>query len=49
MISNHLTELSLIEAHEYYHEEFLLDTKTCLPTGVSLRINYRPLAKVTQF
>jgi hypothetical protein len=49
MISNYLTELSLIEAHEYYHEEFLLDTKTCLPTGVSLRINYRPLAKVTQF
>jgi hypothetical protein len=47
MISNHLTALSLIEAHEDYHEEFLLDIKTCLPTGVSLRINYRLLAKVT--
>jgi hypothetical protein len=44
---HHLNELSLIGAHEDYHEEFLLDTKTCLPTGVSLRINHRPLTKVT--
>jgi hypothetical protein len=44
---HHLTELCLIQAHEDYHEEFLLDTKTCLPNGVHLRINYRPLEKVT--
>jgi hypothetical protein len=44
---HHLTELCLLNAHEDYHEEFLLDTETCLPNGVYLRIDYRSLEKVT--
>lgn len=36
---HHLTDLVLIEAHEDYVEEFLLDTKTCLPNGVHLCID----------
>ncbi|CAM4851741.1 unnamed protein product, partial [Rotaria magnacalcarata] len=46
---HYLTELYLIEVHEAYVEEFLLDTKTCLPNGVHLRIDYQLLKKVTQF
>ncbi|CAF2101594.1 unnamed protein product [Rotaria magnacalcarata] len=44
---HYLTELYLIEAHEDYVEEFLLDAKTCLPNGVHLHIDYQLLKKVT--
>ncbi|CAF3075246.1 unnamed protein product, partial [Rotaria sp. Silwood2] len=44
---HHLTELGLIQTHEDYVEEFLLDIKTRLPNGVHLRIDYQLLKKVT--
>ena len=31
----HLTKLNLYEAHDDYVEQFLVDTKTCLPNNVS--------------
>jgi ferredoxin-like protein FixX len=44
---HHLTELCLTKVHEDYLEEFLLDTKTCLPNGICLLIDYRRLKEVT--
>ncbi|CAF3818585.1 unnamed protein product [Rotaria sordida] len=44
----HLTTLDLIEVHDDYVEQFLVDTKTCLPNNVFLFVFYRPLEKVTQ-
>ncbi|CAF0959553.1 unnamed protein product [Rotaria sordida] len=46
---HHLTELCLIEAHEDYVEEFLLDRKTCLPNGVHLQIDYELFEKVKHY
>jgi hypothetical protein len=43
----HLIQIVLIESHEDYIEEFLLDTKSFLPYNVHLSVNYRPLKKVT--
>ncbi len=43
----HLTELDLSEAHDDYVEQFLLDTKTYLPTNVHLYIYYESLQRVT--
>ncbi len=43
----HLTELDLLEAHDDHVEQFLIDTKTCLPNNVYLWIHYRILKKIT--
>jgi hypothetical protein len=43
----HLTTLSLGEAHDDYIEQFLLDTRTCLPNNVFLSVVYRSLERVT--
>ncbi|CAF0992912.1 unnamed protein product [Rotaria sordida] len=43
----HLFELNLIKTHEDYLEQFLLDTKMCLPNSIFLHINYRLLKEVT--
>ncbi|CAF1408516.1 unnamed protein product [Rotaria sordida] len=43
----HLIQLNLREAHKDYHEQFLFDTKTCVPNDVHIRMNYR-LAKKRQ-
>ena len=43
----HLTELDLSEAHDDYVEQFLLDTKTYLPTNVHLYIYYESVQRVT--
>jgi hypothetical protein len=42
-----LTELILLEAHNDYIEQFLLDTKSSLRCNVDLHVEYRPLKKVT--
>ncbi|CAF4758939.1 unnamed protein product, partial [Rotaria sp. Silwood2] len=44
---SHLKRLILDEAHDDYVEQFLLDTKTCLPYGVDLYVDYKPLKRVT--
>ncbi|CAF2755815.1 unnamed protein product [Rotaria sp. Silwood2] len=44
----HLTMLDLIEAHEDYIEQFLIDTKTCLANNVFLAVLYQPLRRVTE-
>ncbi|CAF3477139.1 unnamed protein product [Rotaria socialis] len=44
----HLTSLSLNEAHDDYIEEFLVDTRTCLPNNsVHLNIFFRQLKRMT--
>ena len=43
----HLTELDLIEAYIDYYEQFLFDTKTCLPIDVHVYMNYELVKKVT--
>ncbi|CAF3611101.1 unnamed protein product [Rotaria socialis] len=44
---SHLQCLILNEAHHDYVEQFLLDTKTRLPYGVDLFVDYKPLKRVT--
>ena len=44
----HLTELNLLEAHDDYIEEFLIDSKTCLPDTVDLTVEYEALKRVTE-
>jgi len=43
----HLKYLDFKETHDDYVEQFLLDTKTCLPYDVVLFTNYKPLKRVT--
>ncbi|CAF4584950.1 unnamed protein product, partial [Rotaria sp. Silwood2] len=43
----HLTYLDLNYAHEDYVEQFLLDTKTCLPTTFKLEVDYESIDQVT--
>jgi hypothetical protein len=43
----HLTHLVLHRAHEDYVEQFLNDTRTCLPSDIYLFIDYRSMKKVT--
>jgi len=43
----HLTELMLCEVHDDYVEQFLDDTKICLPNNVCLHVNYKSLRRVT--
>jgi len=44
---SHLTELTLNLVHDDYVEQFLLDTRTCLPNTVELIICYEQLKRVT--
>jgi hypothetical protein len=44
----HLTKLHLLEAHDNYIEEFLMDSKTCLPNTVNLIVEYEALKRVTE-
>ncbi|UJR11014.1 hypothetical protein I4U23_015198 [Adineta vaga] len=43
-----LIHLDLSGAHIDYHEQFLVDTKTCLPNNLHLSMNYRSAKKVTR-
>ncbi|CAF3666417.1 unnamed protein product [Rotaria socialis] len=43
-----LSHLNLDEAHDDYIEQFLIDTKTCLPNTVYLSVDYQVLKRVTQ-
>ncbi|CAF1444063.1 unnamed protein product [Rotaria sordida] len=43
----HLNKLFLNEAHDDYVEEFLIDTKVCLPNNVCLFVKYESLESVT--
>ncbi|UJR09955.1 hypothetical protein I4U23_014178 [Adineta vaga] len=43
----HLTKLDLSEAHHDYIEQFLLDTKTCLPNDVYLVVQFEELKRMT--
>ncbi|CAF3201428.1 unnamed protein product [Rotaria sp. Silwood2] len=44
---SHLTRLTLCEAHDDYVEQFLVDTKTCLPNIFYLSVDYQSLERVT--
>jgi hypothetical protein len=44
----HLINLDLSEAHQDYHEQFLFDTKTCLPNNLRVQMNYQSVKKVTR-
>lgn len=44
----HLDTLDLVRVHDDYIEQFLLDTKMCLPNYVDLLIAYESLQRVTQ-
>ncbi len=44
----HLKKLDLIRACMDYHEQFLVDTKTCLPLNVNAYMNYKMVRKVTR-
>ncbi len=39
--------LDLFQAHKDYHEQFLFDTKTCLPNNVRVSMDYLLVKKVT--
>ena len=43
----HLTELNLLDVHDDYVEQFLLDTKTCLLNSIYLLVNVDQLKRVT--
>ncbi|CAF3531025.1 unnamed protein product [Rotaria socialis] len=43
----HLNDLDLFEVHDDYIEQFLMDTKTCLPYRVVLVTNHQLLENVT--
>ncbi|CAF4418073.1 unnamed protein product, partial [Rotaria sp. Silwood2] len=44
----YLIELDLSKAQKDYYEQFLFDTKTCLPNNVRVNMNYRLVKKVTR-
>ncbi|CAF1444801.1 unnamed protein product, partial [Rotaria sordida] len=44
----HLKYLCLVDTCIDYHEQFLLDIKTCLPLDVSARMDYKLVKKVTR-
>jgi hypothetical protein len=44
----YLIELDLSQAHKDYHEQFLFDTKTCLPNNVRVQMYYPLVKKVTR-
>ncbi|CAF3980128.1 unnamed protein product [Adineta steineri] len=44
----HLTELHLLFAHDDYIEEFLTDSKTCLPNTVDLTVEYKAIQRLTE-
>jgi hypothetical protein len=44
----HLSQLDLVDAHGDYIEQFLVDTKTCLPNSVYLAVDYHVMRRVTQ-
>jgi hypothetical protein len=43
----HLIRLHLLRIHDDYVEQFLFDTKTCLPNDIHLIIGYDILQRVT--
>ncbi|CAF3743704.1 unnamed protein product [Rotaria socialis] len=45
---SYLAKLHLLSIHDDYAEQFLLDTKTCLPNNIHLIIDYDILQRVTQ-
>ncbi|CAF4534218.1 unnamed protein product [Rotaria socialis] len=45
---SYLLDLDISEAEKDYHEQFLFDTKTCLPNNVRVSMNYRLVKKVTR-
>ncbi|CAF4497762.1 unnamed protein product, partial [Rotaria sp. Silwood2] len=45
---SHLITLGLINVHDDYAEQFLLNTKTCLSNYIRLEINYDQLQRVIE-
>jgi hypothetical protein len=43
----HLSSLDLMEVHDDYIEEFLLDTKTSLPFDLTVYVNYEVIRRIT--
>jgi hypothetical protein len=43
-----LIELRILQAHKDYYEQFLFDTKTCLPNNISVTMDYTLTKKVTR-
>ena len=44
----YLLKLDIAQTHKDYYEQFLFDTKTCLPNNISIKLNYRLTKKVTR-
>ncbi|CAF1226607.1 unnamed protein product [Rotaria sordida] len=44
----HLTDLNLIQAHDDYVEQFLVDTEMSLPNHLHLTVNYQAMKMVTE-
>ncbi|CAF3414717.1 unnamed protein product [Rotaria sp. Silwood2] len=44
----YLIELDLCKAQKDYYEQFLFDTKTCLPNNICVNMDYRLVKKVTR-
>ncbi|CAF3375804.1 unnamed protein product, partial [Rotaria sp. Silwood2] len=44
----HLTSLNLVQVHDDYLEQFLVDTEMCLPNHVHLSVNYEAMKRVTE-
>ncbi|CAF2216084.1 unnamed protein product [Rotaria magnacalcarata] len=42
-----LSELVIVDVHDDYVEQFLLDTKTYLPYNIIFRVNYKSLQRAT--
>ena len=43
----YLLEINLLHAHEDYHKQFLFDDRACLPSDISVSMDYRLAEKVT--
>jgi hypothetical protein len=44
----HLIQLNIVDTHKDYHEQFLLDTKMCLPNDIHVYMYYQLAKKVTR-
>jgi hypothetical protein len=44
----HLTSLCLLQAHDDYVEQFLLDTEVSIPNNVHLSVDYQAIKRVTE-
>ena len=48
IIYSNLVFLNLLYAHKDYYEQFVFDTKTCLPNKINISVDYRLMRKITR-